>query len=383
MSPDLIVIGLGAMGSAVAYHAAKRGYRVLGIDRYSPPHVWGSTHGESRITREAIGEGESFVPLARRSHLLWRMLEAETGQPLMHACGGLILSHPGTASRMHGQEDFFGNTVRAAQRFGIPHEILDASAIRVRFSRFVLDGSEKGYFEPGAGWLNPEACISANLRRAKAMHAELMLDTRVLKIEVHSSGVSVETERGRHHGASLVIAAGAWLPQLAPSVAPGRLIVRRQVMHWFADVQPASNEPVFIWHWGAGDNDVFYGFPGRDGAIKMAAESLSGSDDPDQVDRDVKPTESADFFARHMRHRIAGVEPRCVRSATCLYTVAPTSNFVVDTLPDHPNAIAVSACSGHGFKHSAAIGEAVAEWIQNSERPGILGPFARSKLPVD
>lgn len=383
MRPDLIVLGLGAMGSAVAYHAARQGLHVLGLDQFAPPHTLGSTHGQSRITREAIGEGEAFVPLARRSHALWRALEAETGASLLHACGGLVLSRRGAASRMHDQEDFFGNTVRAAARFGIAHELLDARDICARFPRFVLEGDEQGYFEPGAGWLDPEACVSAHLARARALGTRLMPDTRVLRIDATGSGVSVETSQGTLAAARLVIAAGAWLPQLAPDFAPGRLSVRRQVMHWFADEAPTASEPVFIWHWGAGEDDVFYGFPAIGGAVKMAAEQLHGTDDPDHVDRKVGDEERAAFHARHAKGRINGVNPRGLRSATCLYTVAPRANFVIDTLPGHSNVIAVSACSGHGFKHSAAIGEAVAAWVQRGERPEVLAPFARSHALAD
>jgi sarcosine oxidase len=382
-NPDLLVVGLGAMGSAVAYHAAKRGMCVLGIDRFAPPHVMGSTHGQSRITREAIGEGEQFVPLARRSHMLWRTLEEETGTALLHACGGLVLSRRGTASRMHAQDDFFGNTVRAAQRFGIAHELLDATEIRERFPRFAVSDDEQGYFEPGAGWLDPEACVSTHLNRARALGAQLRLDEKIERIEVRTNGIEVVCGNESFRPARLVVAAGAWLPGLLPGFAPGRLVVRRQVMHWFEDRTPSENEPVFIWHWGAGEDAVFYGFPGREGALKMAAEQLAGRDDPDQVNRIVAPEESAAFHAHHAEGRMQGVGARCVRSATCLYTVAPRANFVIDSLPENANAIAVSACSGHGFKHSAAIGEAVAAWVQTGERPEVLVPFARSNALAD
>ncbi|MBL8519688.1 MAG: N-methyl-L-tryptophan oxidase [Betaproteobacteria bacterium] len=375
---DLLVVGLGAMGSAVAYHAARRGLQVIGIDRFAPPHVRGSTHGQSRITREAIGEGEQFVPLARRSHMLWRELESETGASLLHACGGLIVARRGAASRMHAQADFFGTTVRAARRFGIAHEILDAAAIRARpaFTRFAVEDDAQGYFEPGAGWLDPEACVGAHLQRARAMGAHLLTDTAVQRVDTAGTQVVVHTARGAFTAARLVIAAGAWLPQLAPQFAPGRLVVRRQVMFWFADDAPRRDEPVFIWHWGEGEDAVFYGFPGRDGAIKMAAETLAGSTPPEAVDRVVRPDESAAFFERHARTRIRGALADCVRAATCLYTIAPRANFVIDTLPNCSNAIAVTACSGHGFKHSAAIGEAVAQWVENGKRPEVLGPFA-------
>ncbi|MBL8512620.1 MAG: N-methyl-L-tryptophan oxidase [Betaproteobacteria bacterium] len=383
MQPDVLVVGLGAMGSAVAYHAARHGLKVVGIDRYAPPHVWGSTHGESRITREAIGEGEQFVPLARRSHQLWRALEQETGAALLHACGGLVLSRRGAASRMHAQDDFVGNTVRAAQRFGIAHEMLDVRNIRSRFPRFAAGDDDVAYYEPGAGWLDPEACVRANLERAAALGAELKLGEQVLGLETGHGRIVVRTARETLHPSKVVICAGAWLPALVPHFVPGRLIVRRQVMHWFRDETAGGNDPVFIWHWGEGENDVFYGFPAHHGEIKMAAETLEGSAHPERVERAVPDSESAAFFARHARGRIAGAAALCTRSATCLYTVAPRANFVIDALPDLANAIAVSACSGHGFKHSAAIGEAVAAWVESGERPQVLEPFAARRAMRD
>ena len=150
LRPDVLVIGLGAMGSATLYQLARRGVDVIGIDQYSPPHAFGSTHGETRITREAVGEGAAFVPLVMRSNVLWREIERESGTHLFRQCGGLILARAGRQSRMHEQRDFLGNTIKLAGQFGIAHELLDAAAIQIRFPQMQLTGDEKGYFEPGA-----------------------------------------------------------------------------------------------------------------------------------------------------------------------------------------------------------------------------------------
>ena len=383
--PAVLVIGLGAMGSAVVYQLAKCGVKVIGIDQFTPPHVYGSTHGETRITRQAIGEGSQFVPLAMRSHQLWREIEAESGQTLLTACGGLIMARNGSASRMHGQTDFLGNTIRAAKQFGIPHEQLDASAIASRFRQFILQGDETGYFEPGAGYLAPEACVAAQLMLAARLGADIRFGETVLRDARAGSQSIVETDQSNFEAGATVVTAGPWLPQLV-SALKDRVTVRRQVLYWFGTEPRMANEvahrwhdaPIFIWHWGDGADDVFYGFPeiGDSGSIKVATEQHTVSTTPDAVRREVGEDEIAAMYSQHVAGRLLGVGSQCARTATCLYTNAPQANFIIDRLPDMPDTIVVSACSGHGFKHSAAIGEAVAAMAVSSQTPQVLLPFA-------
>lgn len=381
LTPDVLIIGLGAMGSATAYQLAKRGAKVIGLDQFAPPHAQGSTHGESRITREAIGEGEEFVPLARRSHQLWREIEAETNEVLLNACGGLILARTGQASHMHAQKDFLGNTIRAAQRFGIPHEVLTAKDIAMRYPQFILQGDESAYFEPGAGYLNPEACVRAQLQLAKRHGADLRLGETVMAIRRGAKGSVVETNRATYAAGTTIVAAGAWLPALMPHIATP-LVVRRQVMFWFAteagSAYSAKHFPIFIWHWGATPDDVFYGFPqtGHEHAIKVAAEQHIASTTTSTVQREVSANEAAAMYQQHVVTRLSGVRARLVRAATCLYTEAPGARFLIDRVPDQQDVIVISACSGHGFKHSAAIGEAVAEMVVERQTPEMLRPFA-------
>src|SRR5262245_10292303 len=167
---DVVVVGLGAMGSAALYQLARRSVRVIGIDRFEPPHDHGSSHGESRITRQAIGEGAEYVPFALRSHEIWRELEAQTGRSLLAPVGGLIIGRR-TDQGIHGHANFIGNTIAAATRFGIEHEVLTAGEVAKRFPQFRLDGDETCYYEPGAGFLRPEACIAAQLDQARALGA--------------------------------------------------------------------------------------------------------------------------------------------------------------------------------------------------------------------
>src|SRR4029453_14990048 len=194
---DAIVIGLGATGSAAAYQLAKRGRRVLGLDRHAPPHVCGSSHGDTRITRCAIGEGAHYSPLAIRSHEIWRELERETGAALLDACGLLVLSGTGATAFTH-VPGFFANTIAAAERFGIAHEMLDAPAIRARFPAFNVRDDERGYFEPGAGFLRPEACVRANLQMAARPGATSFTHETAHAFDATSGDVTVTTDRGMH-----------------------------------------------------------------------------------------------------------------------------------------------------------------------------------------
>lgn len=377
---DVVVIGLGAMGSATTWHLARRGLKVVGIDRYTPPHAHGSTHGETRITRQAISEGLQFVPLALRSHTLWREIEAETGATLLTQCGGLIMARAGLASHMHGQADFLGNAVAAARAFGIAHERLDASAVATRFPQFRLQGDEVAYFEPGAGYLDPEACVAAQLTLAARLGARLRFGETVLRLESADGGTVVETSRGRIAAGKVIVCAGPWLPALLPVLAD-RVTVRRQVLHWFplTGTVPyqASGCPVYIWHWGDGPDDVFYGFPqvGAEPVVKVAAEEMTSSTTADTVDREVLESESHGLYWTHVAGRLDGLQERPTRTVTCLYTCTPDANFIIDWLPDRPDVLVVSACSGHGFKHSAAIGEAVADMAMTGRPPAVLAPF--------
>lgn len=212
---EVAVIGLGAVGSAALYQLARRGARVVGIDRHHPPHNHGSTHGETRITRRGIGEGEAYVPLATRSHEIWRQLEAETGQTLLHEVGSIVISeHDDTVARP-GRTGFIRRSIAAAQRYGVPHEILDAGEIRRRFPNLAPQDSEIGYYEPGGGYLVPEKCVSAQLTRAGQLGATLQLGQTVTGFDATPSGVSLHLDDGSTLLAGdVIVSAGSWAPGL-------------------------------------------------------------------------------------------------------------------------------------------------------------------------
>jgi sarcosine oxidase len=365
MNADVIVVGLGAMGAATLLALARRGVRALGIDRFHPPHDMGSSHGETRITRLAVGEGAEYAPLVARSHALWRELEAETGERLLLQCGGLVMGRLGVATGHHGKPAFVERTLEVARAAGIPHEALDADEVRRRFPQMRLEGDEIASWEPSAGLVFPERCIAAQLEVAQRLGARMQLGTQVLGIARDGDGVRVDTSAGPVRAARAVLTAGAWVGTLSPALARVTT-VRRQVLHWYPVTDPAAYAPerfpIFIWMYGPREGDYFYGFPCLEGqaALKVANEQSEVDTTADTVERAVAPEESAAFHARHVAPRLAGIGSAAVRAAACLYTVTPDSGFIVDDLPGVPGAIVASPCSGHGFKHSAGLGEVLA-----------------------
>jgi sarcosine oxidase len=375
---DVIVIGLGAMGSAALYQLAKRGVRVLGIDRFVPPHEQGSSHGDTRITRLAIGEGAHYTPLVKRSHEIWRQIEREIGADLLTQCGELIISGKNRKSSIH-VEGFFQNTVDAACAHGVTHELLDASQIRARYPQFNIRDDEIGYFEAEAGFVRPEACIDAQLSLAKRHGAEIRTGETVLSFAPSSNGVAVEADRGTYQADKLIVAAGAWLPKLLGSDFDRLLKIYRQVLSWFAvDDDVAAYEldrfPVFIWELPDSPQGI-YGFPAIDGGIKIATEQYAATTSPEDVDRSVSMAEIAHMHHNYVAPYLKGVRSECVKAKACLYTVTPDAGFILDTLPSSERVVIASCCSGHGFKHSAAIGEALADKVENRAGMLDLSPF--------
>jgi sarcosine oxidase len=385
MRTDVAVIGLGAMGAATLYQLARRGIQVVGIDRYHPPHDIGSSHGETRITRCAVGEGEELVPLALRSHAIWRELESETGEALLDACGFLMMAPQGVRTGHHGKQDFLQRTVAAAVRHAIPHELLDAGSIARRFPAFELR-QEEGYFEPGGGYVRPERCIAAQLNRAATLGATIVTGRTVLRVQPEGQGVCIDMAGETLTADRVVVAAGAWAADLLGPVFAGIVVPRRQTLHWFPTSDEASFSPgicpAYIWMYGSGPEDYFYGFPAQPGSglVKVASEQYADATHPDTAVRTVLPEERAAMFSTHVAGRLRGVSTEPGRSAACLYTVTPDSRFIIDRHPDSERIIAVSPCSGHGFKHSAAIGEAVAELVHSGRSTIDLEPFRLSRF---
>jgi sarcosine oxidase len=384
---DVIVVGLGAVGSAATLHLAKQGKRVIGFDRWSPPHSNGSTHGETRITRLAIGEGDEYSPLAIRSHELWREFERAAGVELLAQCGGLIISNRVEAKESHGVPAFLDKTIGAARKFNIAHEVLGAADIRKRFPQFNVADHEAAYYEPSAGYLHVEACVETQLQLAQKHGAELKSNTAINLFRPVAGAVEVVTAAGDIHQAEqLLICAGAWLPGLLKLDPPYHDLfkVTRQVMHWPQACEPQERFmppafPVFIWE-PAGRPQPIYGFPqiSRGGGVKMATE---GKDyvDPDRVDRDEPQARIEATFREYFGPCFPDLGPT-LKTKTCFYTEVAGGRFVIDRHPGNDRVLFASACSGHGFKHSAALGEALSQILAGGSSKIDVSPFNLASL---
>lgn len=373
------------MGSAAVYQLAKRGVNVLGIDRLTPPHTLGSTHGDTRITRQAIGEGAHYTPLSLRSYEIFREIEKKSNKSLLQVTGGLIIaaqSHE--ISSMH-VSDFFDNTLAAARRYNIRHDLLDATEIRSRFPQFHVTDDERGYYEYDAGILRPELAVAVQLELARECGADLHTDETVLEWNDTGYGVTVKTNEGSYKAEHLVLSVGPWLPGILPEYA-GVFKVYRQALYWFdisrkfTDFVPGKF-PIFIWQVKDGDHGI-YGFPAVDGAnggIKIATEEYAATVTPESVERQVSQAEIESIFDSKVARHFPAVGRDCVKSAVCLYTVTADSEFVIDRLPNSTRVVLCSPCSGHGFKHSAAIGECVAEMVTAGHSRLDISPFRLTK----
>ncbi len=389
---DLIVVGLGAMGSAVVYHAVQMGMRVLGIDRYDPPHDRGSTKAETRITRLAVGEGSQYLPFVARSHEVWRDLERRSGVELLHQCGGYIVS-PIHSARGERWGDFVLATAEIAAEAAIEFDVVDHDAFASLHPDIRVASTERIGFEPTAGLVMAERAVAVQLTLARADGAEVRTNERVVSIDQRRDHVVVETERNAWTAGSVVVATGPWMPEhwvdsAEPETGPAALTVTRQVAVWYEvdDLERFSTDrlPFFIWP-GETIDDYVGAFPRPPGGVlgmKFVSEQFHERTDPDAVDRVVSAAEAQAFHRDLVASRFPTVSDRAVHAAVCLYTNTPDDHFLIDTESGADRVIYLSACSGHGFKHSTALGESVAQWVASGNRGGALEPFRRSRRPL-
>lgn len=379
---DIAVIGLGALGSSVLWQLSKSRKNILGIDQFSPPHSMGSTHGESRITRLAVGEGMDFVQVVKRSHEIWRELEKETGQEVMITTGGLLFDSAGKSWSKHGSEGFFARTVKFSEEGNIPHEVFDGRELKRRFSEFNLQDEDKVYFEPSAGILKPELAVSLQLSLAEKNGAVIKTHTKVFGVQpISGGGVLIRTNHGDFEAGKALISAGPWIKDFLPAPEKSHFKICRQILHWIPKKEgffELGKTPVFMWGFGEDSEDFLYGFPSLDGqTIKVASESFVERGHPDTVSREVTSEEQQAFLEEKIAGRVIGIENRIAASKVCLYTMTADANFVIDKMPDFPEVLTASACSGHGFKHSAGLGEALAEQLLEKTSKVDLKPFLR------
>jgi sarcosine oxidase len=359
---DVIVAGLGVMGASALHALAERGANVLGIDRFNPPHTMGSSHGRTRIFREAYYEHPMYVPLVRRALEHWRLLQELLGTPLLRTTGGLSVG-PADGQLVRG-------ATRSARIHGVTHEILNEDEIRQRFPDFRPPPGSAGLYEPDAGLLFPESCIASLLQAARLNGAELETDDAVIHWTATASGVRVDTGGGRYDANTLVLTAGAWLRDLAHMDIPLR--VERQFVMWFDSAADASEWPFALWE--ATDGTIFATFPDLGDGVKAQLHHSGETTTADAVNRTVMPEDEA--RVRALLSSFVPAANGARRAATvCLYTNTPDTHFLIDKHPDHENVIVVSACSGHGFKFGPAIGELLADMALKTERAASIEPF--------
>jgi sarcosine oxidase len=371
---DVAIAGLGAMGGASARALARRGLSVIGFDRFAPPHALGSSHGRSRIIREAYFEHPSYVPLVQHAHRLWEDLEREAGETLLVKTGGLMIG-PREGMLVSG-------ALASARQHGLEHELLDDAGISRRVPAMRPAPEMVGVWEPNAGTLFPEAGIAALLSSARGHGAILRVDEPVVSWRTDGDGVEVRTSRGIHRAGRLVLASGAWLPALAPGLP---LAVERVPLFWFEPVGGAGGFdpgrfPVFILE-HAHDRFI-YGFPRLDGAVKLARHHEGGPADPDRPRHGVAP-EEVEAMRGLFRPFLPDADGPLRETAVCMYTNTPDGHFVIGPAPQHPAVTIVSACSGHGFKFAPAIGEIVADLVIEGRTRWDLGLFSPARFAAN
>jgi sarcosine oxidase len=374
---DVIVAGLGAMGSSAAYHLAKRGAKVLGLEARNAAHDQGSSHGESRIIRQAYFEDPAYVPLVLRAYELWEELEAESGHDLLNITGGLSI---GSLS-----SSLITGCLKSARAYGLAHDLLDAKEMKRRFPQFELAANEVAFHEQQAGYLRPEECIKQHLHCASRRGADLRFEEPILSWTADESGegVSVVTERRSYHAKSLVLSVGPWTNELVPSL-PVPLTVSRRVMFWFRPTaQQATFDkgvfPIFLWEPEQGP--LFYGFPRIDENSDPKVAIHHGGEDctPSSIDRSIRPRDVAAIRSA-IEFRIPALNGEVSRAVTCMYTMTPDQHFIIDAHPRHPQVSVATGFSGHGFKFSSAVGETLAELAMTRKTSSDIALFSASRF---
>jgi sarcosine oxidase len=374
---DVIVAGLGGMGSAAAYQLAGRGRRVLGLERYTPAHDRGSSHGQSRMIRQAYFEDPSYVPLLLRAYELWERLERETGGDLMTLTGGLMIGPPESRT--------FTGSKATADEYGLPYEVFDAGELKRRYPMFEPTEGTIALFEEKAGIVRPEAAVRAHLDRAASLGADLRFEQEILTWQPTDFGVRVETASGVYEAKRLVVTAGAWAPKLLADLGLP-LQVTRQILFWLdpvGGVEPFLPDrfPVFIWE--PEDGNSFYAIPAHDGprgGVKVAFFRADGTPaDPDTIGREVHDHE-VDFIRSYMAKYVPALDGELLYAKTCMYTNTPDEHFVISIHPEHPQVAIAAGFSGHGFKFCGVVGEILADLVTEGETDQPIDCFSPTRL---
>ena len=358
---DVIVLGVGAMGSATVAELAARGVRVLGLERAGVPNDGGSSGGTNRVIRLAYSEDPRYVPLLRRAFERWRSLEERSGERLLVVTGGL------DAGPMDG--NIVSGSLESCRLHGLSHELLDAAAVRRRFPGFALPDDMAAVYQADAGLVMSERAIAAYAQAAIEDGAEIHGREPAIGWEPTTDGVVVRTERAEYRARRLVVSAGAWAPTLAPPLAD-LLVPERQVLIWTQPWRPerfrVGSFPVFIM--GAPAGQLYglpsYGIPGfKFGVFHHKFERVDPSTwDPLRID-----TSDEAMLRSNIDLYFPDAAGPTLTLKACLFTNAPDGHFIVDTYPGLPQVILASPCSGHGFKFASVVGQLIADMA--TDRP--------------
>ena len=344
MSYDVIVIGLGGMGAAAAYRLAQRGKRVLGLEKFTPVHTRGSSHGGSRITRQAYFEDPAYVPLLLRAHETWDQIERDSGERVFHRVGGIIVGPPGSRAVKGSRA--------SAQQWGLQHELLDAREIRKRFPTLRPADDEIALHEEAAGFVVPENAVRAHLELARRAGAELHFEEPVTRWEEGRVTTAEATYEAEH----VVVCPGPWAPELLADLnIPFE--IERQVQYFFTPTESFEGHPIYIWD---REDAGFYGFPEIDGAVKVAFHTGGQICTPETIDRTVHAHE-VKAITEVTSRVMPGLAGTFQRAATCMYTNTADQHFVIAPHPGHDNVTVACGFSGHGFKFVPVVGEILAD----------------------
>ncbi|MBN8999600.1 MAG: N-methyl-L-tryptophan oxidase [Rhizobiales bacterium] len=372
-SYDVIVVGLGGMGSAACWQLARRGLSVLGIERFDLGHAMGSSHGLNRIIRLAYFEHPAYVPLLRRAYELWRETEALAGEQLLYVTGS-IDTGPEASRVVQG-------SLQTCREHGLAHELLDAAATRRRFPGYRVPDQNLSVFQPEGGFVASERAILAHLSLAVAQGADLHGREKVLAVEPKGGRVEVVTDAGRYEAGRVVVSAGGWIADLVP-VLRGKAVAERQVLGWFLpkrpelftpDRFPVSNAELASGH--------FYQFPiwGIPGFKIGRYHHLHESGDAETLSR-VPTAEDEAVLRAGIAEAFPDADGPVLRLSACLFTNTADEHFVLDTAPGAPEVIVASPCSGHGFKFASVIGEILADFATGRDSPFDLSLFGLGRL---
>ena len=371
---DVIVVGLGAMGSAIAFQLATRGFKVLGLEKFVLNHANGSSHGGSRIIRTAVFPQPYQVPLVQRAFELWSKIQAESGRNLMQLTGALLFGLP--------ESPLITGCLASSRNYSLPYEILSSEEVAGRFPMFLPDKNELAFCEKKAGILFPEECIRAQVSLAEKRGAVFNFSEPVMSWNVNNSHVEVKTKKETYKANYAVFSPGAWLTTLMPELRLP-LQIERQTVFWFnPQTNPVSFSPdmmpVFDWQT---KERFYYGIPNVGNGVKVAIHHDGEFTSPDQIRREISEEDERpvrQFLKRH----IPLLDGTPVSSTTCMYTNTPDDNFIIDFHPSYRNIVIVSACCGHGFKFSSAIGEVVQQMVQHGKTDLDISLFDISRFDV-